>query len=347
MKVKIYKFGFCLFLGFNLHAQSYYGGIEIGDKEIKMTVIEVQNPKKRVYELKASWTENIEMAAGIPIECMFTQTDVDNIAQVILSNYKKMQATYNIKNSNIYIVAPSSVDMANNANFLIKKVKAYTSKNLEIISPSSEASLFIKGCIPQKNYFDSVVLDIGLKNTKGGYLSKTDDGNTSYQLTSDIGILTLTEKINHILKHNQLYNFNETIFNYLPKLREDLSKMYLNSPQCQTKINIYLSGEAVWAFYTLINEKEAPDNYNEIKYTDILSSKFVVENNFNKIKTAALTNKDLKKVLESYSQKNLIAAGDLLLTALEEIQDTDKKKVFFAKHGQISWLLSYISNRAM
>ncbi|MFW0739898.1 exopolyphosphatase [Flavobacterium sp. T12S277] len=346
MKVKIYKLGFCLFLGFNLHAQSYYGGIEIGDKEIKMTVLDVQNPKKGTYELKASWTEDIEMAAGIPIECMFTQADVNNVAYAVLSNYKKMQATYNIKNSNIYIVASSTVDMASNTNSLIKRIKEFTNKNLDIIPSSSEASLLIKGCIPQKNHLDSMVLDIGIKNTKGGYISKTGDGNTFSQLTSDIGIVTLTEKINHILRQNPSYNFDETIFNYLPKLREELSKMYLNLPQSKTKINIYLSGEAVWAFYILINEKEAQDNFNEIKYVDILSSKFVIENNFNKIKKAALTNKDIRKVLETYSQKNLISAGDLLITALEEIQNTNNKNIFFAKYGQISWLVSYINNHA-
>jgi hypothetical protein len=343
MKKKIYVIIASLLFGYITQAQSLYGGIEIGDKEIKMSVLNVQNLKKGSYDLKDSWTENIEIAAGIPIECMFTEKDIENVAYIVLRNYRKMQATYNIANRNIYIVASPEAGMVDNADILAKKILALTKKKIDLISFSLERELLLKGSIPPKNYLNSMMLNIGNLNTKGGYISEAATKNTSASLSLDIGIFTLTQKINKTIKQNPLYEFNETMFNYLPTLRQDFSKMYTSSPTTlfRKKDNIYLSGDAVWAFYILINNKTAQDNFSEIKYTDIVSLKFVVENNFNKIRTSAVTNKDVKKVLERYSQKNLISASNLLLTALEEIQNINNKNMYFSKNGEIAWLISY------
>ena len=59
-----------------------------------------------------------------------------------------------------------------------------------------------------------------------------------------------------------------------------------------------------------------------------------------------LNNVEKKKVLKTYQQKNLIAAFNLLETCLEVIPDMKNKKIYFAKQGQIAWLVSYVFDNA-
>ena len=235
MKKKIYVIIASLLFGSITQAQSLYGGIEIGDTEIKMSVLNAQNLKKGIYDLKDSWTENIEIAAGIPIECMFTEKDIDNIAYIVLRNYRKMQATYNIANHNIYIVASPEAGMVNNADVLAKKILALTKRKINLISFSLEPEILLKGSIPPKNYLNSMMLNIGDLNTKGGCISQTANKNIFTSLSLDVGIFTLTQKINKTVKQNPLYEFSETMFNYLPTLRENFSKMYTSSPTIQSE----------------------------------------------------------------------------------------------------------------
>ncbi|WP_263361239.1 Ppx/GppA phosphatase family protein [Flavobacterium collinsii] len=327
-------------------AQSIYGGIEIGDKGVKMYVINVQNTKSGTFEIQNFWTENVETASGMPINGNLAQQDIDTAGSITLKNYKKMLTEYKIENQNIYIAASSRTAMAHNIGDLAKKVKTLTNKDLDIITSSLEAKLLSKGCIPPKNYLNSLVLDIGERNTKGGYINAVNGANIFYPITVDIGTITLTEKIIKRNKQKPSLDYNQASFDYLPTLREEFDTIYSNRPESIKKENIYLSGGALWAFYTLFNEKSAANNFTEIRYEDIVLLKFIIENNFEKIVKISLTNPHVKEVLDTYSQKNLIASNSILLTALEEIPNIKNKKIFFAKQGEIAWLISFIMERS-
>jgi exopolyphosphatase/pppGpp-phosphohydrolase len=327
---------------FSMQAQSIYGGIEIGGKGIKMSVIDVKNIKKGIYEVEDFWTENAGIASGISIDGNLGEEDINIASNIVADNYKKMISKFRIEEKNIFIVASSGVGMAKNTEALVKKIKLLTNKKLNIVSSSLEARLLLKGCIPPKNYRNSMILDIGGGNTKGGYIDDINGRIFFSPLNLDIGTVTLTEKINEKNKLRPRDEFNEVFFDYQTVLRKDFSKMYATRPELVKKNNFYLSGGAVWAFYILFNHKEAEENFSEINYNDVLSLKFIVENNFRQIELLALTNKDVRKVLGTYSQKNLISGCNLLMIALEEIPDVNSKKIFFAKQGQIAWLVSYI-----
>lgn len=81
-----------------------------------------------------------------------------------------MISKFRIEEKNVFIVASSGVGMAKNTEALVKKIKLLTNKKLNIVSSSLEARLLLKGCIPPKNYRNSMILDIGGGNTKGGYI---------------------------------------------------------------------------------------------------------------------------------------------------------------------------------
>jgi exopolyphosphatase/pppGpp-phosphohydrolase len=345
MKEKIYYLIVCLVLSFTSQAQ-LYGGIEIGSKGIKMTVLDVENIKRNTYDIKDFWTENVGIAAGIGIEGALLQEDIDKAGDVVYNNYKKMLSDYKIEDKNIFIVASSGVGLANNTNDLVVKIKTLTNKRIEIISSSLEAKLLLRGCIPPKNYLNSVIIDIGGGNTKGGYAKDINGSSVFFPISCDLGTVTLTEIINKKCKQKTVFEYNENLFDYLPTIRESFKKMYTSRIESQDKNNVYISGGAAWAFYTLLTGLKAQENFTQIQYDDILAIRTIAENNYQRFVTNADTNPEMQKVLKVYQQKSLIAAFNLLETSLEVLPNIQNKKIFFAKQGQIAWLVSYVFDNA-
>lgn len=345
MKEKIYYLLVCLVLTYSAQAQ-LYGGIEIGSKGIKMTVLQVENIRRNTYDVKEFWTENVGIAAGIGIDGLLLKEDIDKAGEVVLKNYKRMLTEYKIEDKNIFIVGSSGVGLANNTNDLVVKVKELTNKKIEIISSSLEAKLLLRGCIPPKNYLNSVIIDIGGGNTKGGYAKDINDASVFFPISCDFGTVTLTEIINKKCKQKTVFEFNENLFDYLPTIRESFKKMYTSRPESQDKSNIYISGGAAWAFYTLLNGTKAEENFTQVQYDDILAIRTIAENNYQRFVSNAETNPEMQKVLKTYQQKSLIAAFNLLETSLEVVPNIQNKKIFFAKQGQIAWLVSYVFDNA-
>ena len=71
-----------------------------------------------------------------------------------------------------------------------------------------------------------------------------------------------------------------------------------------------------------------------------------MKNNFEKFVEISKTDNEVARVLKTYSRKHLISASNLLLVTLEAIPNISDKKLFFAKEGQIAWLVSYVVDRA-
>ena len=329
----------------NAFSKDLYGGIEIGSKGIKVSVIDMLNVKKSQYEIKGFWTENVGIAKGISIDGNLALADMEEAIKLVMIDYDKLLNGFKVENSKIFIVISSGVGMARNVADLANKIKELTKKEVEVISSKLEAKLSFKGCVPLKSYSNALFLDIGGGNTKGGYTDDVNDNPIFFPINLDLGTITLTEKINKKTRTDKLPEFIETAFNYLPTLRTEVNKMYQERPLSLDKKTVYFSGGAVWAFFTLNSGGAAPENYNAFTYADVLEYNAVIQNNFKRFEELATTNEEVQRVLKTYSQKSLISANNLLLTALEGLgvtSDTTSKKLFFVKQGQISWLLSYI-----
>ncbi|WP_035652243.1 MULTISPECIES: Ppx/GppA phosphatase family protein [unclassified Flavobacterium] len=332
----------------NLISQELYAGIEIGSKGIKMSVINVQNIKKGKYEVVDFWTENIAIAKGISIDGKLAENDIETAFNVTVKNYTKLLKEFKIEEKNIFIVVSSGVGMAKNVDVLLQKLYVFTNINVAIITSDTEAKLLLKGCIPPKEYSDSLILDIGGGNTKGGYVEEfnEDDILVFYPVTLDLGTVTFTEKINKNAKTNSVDEFNELLVNALPELKEQTDHLYQQSPKINNKKNVYMSGGAVWAFYTLYKGKSATENFSPFEIKEVADYNNMIKTDYAKFEALASQNKDVEKVLKTYSQKYLIAANSILLTVLEKIPDVKSKKIYFTKQGQMAWLLSYIADSA-
>ena len=113
MKEKFYFVAALLIFSYSSYSQ-LYGGIEIGSKGVKMTVLEVENLKKNNYDVKEFWTENVGIATGISIDGTLFKEDIERAVAVVLLNYNKMLTEYKIEDKNIFIVASSGVGLATN-----------------------------------------------------------------------------------------------------------------------------------------------------------------------------------------------------------------------------------------
>ena len=146
-----------------------FAGIEIGSKGVKISVLEVLNIKKGDFIIKSYWSENAGIARGISIDGKLAQEDIDKASAIVFSNLIKIKTEFKVPEENIFIVGSSGVAMASNTSDLIAKIKSSTNKTIEFIDAQTEGRMLLKGCVPPTEYKNSMVLDIGGGNTKGGY----------------------------------------------------------------------------------------------------------------------------------------------------------------------------------
>ena len=335
------------FLAINANAENLFGGIEIGSKGVKVSIIDVQNVKKGVYEVKNFWTVNTGIARSISIDGNLAPEDIENTVNVVFANYTRLLKEFNIVDKNIYIVASSGVGLAKNTDILVQKLLEKTSKNVEVITSQLESKLLFKGCIPPKLYMNSVLIDIGGGNTKGGYVQiKNDDNLVFFPINLDLGTVTLTEKLNQNTYKKDISDYINTSISYRNSLNNNVQAMYDDRPMAANMKSVYMSGGAVWSFYTLFNGTAAANNYNEFTLDDVLKHHEVLLYNYEKFVELAKTDAEVDKVIKTYNQRSLIAANSILIATLQNLNNIDDKKIYYAKQGSIAWLLSYISESA-
>jgi exopolyphosphatase/pppGpp-phosphohydrolase len=322
-----------------LYANNLYGGIEIGGKGIKTSIIDVKNFKKGDYQLINFWTENVCIAKGISQTGKLAKEDIENTTNVVEKNYKKLIDEYQLNKDKIFIVISSGVGMAINTSDLVLKLNELLEEDVEIITANLESKLLYKGSIPTEFYKNSIILDIGGGNTKGGYVEVSNGNMVFFPINMNLGTITLTEKINK--ENDDVTNYTKEIENYSPKLDILIDKMYKERAHTKEKSKVFISGGAVWSFYTLFKGPTS-DNFASFSLDEVKQYHKTLINSFSEYEKIAENNKDVSKVLKTYSQKHLIAANVLLIKTLENLTKLKEKEIFFVKNGYLSWLVSYI-----
>lgn len=327
--------------------ENLFGGIEIGSKGIKMSVVDVYNLKKGGFKIISYWSENVGIAKGISIDGTLQKEDIDKAGTVVLTNLNKIKEEFKVLDENIFVVGSSGVAMATNTKELVDKIKLLTNKDLEFITAETEGKMLLRGCIPPSEYINSMVLDIGGGNTKGGYVDTFNNDNfVFFPLSLNYGTITLTETVNKkVQNQSDLTEYRNKSFGILPVLRDQVNAMYKSRPVALEKERIYMSGGAVWAFFTLYKGL-AKENFSEFRLEDVIYYDAVLKNNFKKFEDLAKTDKEIEKVLKTYNQKYLISGSNILQVCLEAIPNINDKRLFFAKEGQIAWLISYVVDRS-
>lgn len=343
---------FNLFFSINSFSQkNVYAGIEIGRRTIKVTVLEVNNIKKADYKIVHYVNEEgLNFAKNITAYGELTQEDINKASSIVFNHLSQIRAKFNINEENIFLVASSVFASARNLDVLKNKIATLTNKNLDVININEETRMLVKGAIPPVDYPNAILLDIGAVSTKGGYIDELGDNKLEFMpLELDFGTMTLTDAVKKTVANQKeatnMSVYQEKSFDYNPVLRKKVKEMLDSNPLLQKKEKIYLSGGAVWAFTTLYFNENTKDHYIPFNLEDIMNYDAVLKNNFSKYSNLSKTDKEAARVLNIYDQKYLISANNILLTLVEGIPNSDKKKIYFVKEGPIIWLISFIADR--
>jgi exopolyphosphatase/pppGpp-phosphohydrolase len=83
-----------------------------------------------------------------------------------------------------------------------------------IVDAKTEGKMLLKGCVPPQEYPNSVILDIGGGNTKGGYVDVRNNVFVFFPLVVSFGTITLTEAVIKITTKEDLSEFKEKSFSF-------------------------------------------------------------------------------------------------------------------------------------
>ena len=350
------QFLFFILLSFFFSINSFsqknlYAGIEIGRRAIKTSVLDVDNIKKADYKILYFSNERISLADHVTATGEFPQEDIDKISTIIAEQLKKIREEFKITEGNIFIVAAPVFTSARNIDILRNKITTLTNKSFDIINVDEEAKILVKGAIPPVDYANALLLDIGAQTTKGGYIDELKDNRLEFiPLELDFGTMTLTDAVKKTVANpnqvNDMSTYQEKSFAFNTVLRKNVKEMVESNPLLAKKDKIYLSGGAVWAFSTLYFNENVKEHFIPLTMEDVINYDAILKNNFVKFSNLAKTSKEAESVLKIYDQSYLISANNILLSFLESFPNLATKKIYFAKEGQITWLLSYVADRS-
>jgi exopolyphosphatase/pppGpp-phosphohydrolase len=327
--------------------QNIYAGIEISAKSLKISVLELTDIRKGSYNIIDTWSENVNVGKNISISGTINPKDIMTTTISIKENYEKLKITRGIDPSKIFVVISSGVSVAKNNNELIDSIEKELAITPKTITVDEETKLLLQGSLPADEMDESILLDIGGGNTRGGFLTKlkVKDSYFYSPITLKYGTVTLTEKIKNAVKAKDDYNeYIKVNSIYNDTINKTFKEILKTNRLFQVKENIVLSGGAIWALATLTKSKSGEKNQAPITFTaqDVKNYHLDLLTNFSKFEKLAENNEEAKRVLSTYSQLYLISGNSILLAFLNSIDNVDKKTLTFQDQGYVAWLKAYI-----
>jgi hypothetical protein len=348
---------------------SLYGGIEIGSKGVKGTVIQVTPETGSAAEgskIKLLLGESINTTIMQTRDNRFLPEALRETGKAVQQLYGRMQTVLKVPESQIYIVGSSGVRAENQAD-LINEIKARTGKTMDFLTLEAEVELSIAGAIPQRyragrRYFDnreiSLLLDIGSGNTKGGYQVRRQAlGNTAMYDYVTVGIqqgtVTFTNQVEQVLgESGDLPAFAQTARQLAPNaVRLALRREMERKPGLVTRNRVYFTGGIVWAMATLLHPGDrrtfVPLTTEDIEIfyrratTDPLALLNPSVAKIRDAQTRKQAEQEIEAVKNTFTPRNLIAGAEILKAVAAEFQ-FQQKRIRYVRYGNLSWILSYV-----
>ena len=338
-----------------------YGGIEIGAKGIKSTVLDVSpGPEGLRVKILLAGTKNTTLVEGIATSGKFDAAALKDTAGTILRTAEEMEAKHKVPKENIYIVASSGIftpiatdakAVAANRGELAKAILAVAGRPMDFITVAQEAQLSIKGIVPTKFLGTSVLLDIGSGNTKGGYQVKAGE----YALFDvPLGSVTFGERVKKQFGDEGLVRGSARLSREVA--RPGLASAAKEHPGLRTRQRVYLSGGACWALATFTKPGDR-SGYVALTAKDIAAYQKMLASNPGKypaVDLAAIadpaarkaTEKDLERVKKTFTPAQLLGGAELLQAFSVEFDLNADKSVYFSRNGYLGWILAYAAKKS-
>lgn len=323
-------------------AQGRFGGIEIGGKGIKISVVNIKNIETGEFEIVKFWTRNTAITRGVSVDGKLRPEDINETANGVKEIFDQLKSEYKLSEDRIFIIASSGVAMATNKEDLGDKIYSVLNRKLDFVSSEQEGKLVTKGSVPPNKYTNSLIFDIGGGNSKGGYVTIDDANHYVFTpLAFNLGSVTLTEKIKKNSKGSEFKDFVASAVEYNDSLKTIVKFMYDNKTAARRKSNVYMVGGAVWSFVSLT--RPANNNaYESFTYQDVKNYQYDLINNYDRFEKLIDTEKNVAKVFDTYSRESLLAGSYIMLNSLSDLNEPEKKKLYFVRQGHVAWLIAYI-----
>jgi exopolyphosphatase/pppGpp-phosphohydrolase len=251
-------------LGLGLHGQAraeVHGGIEIGAKGVKATVLDVTDGTEG-YDAKVllSGTKNTALTAGLASAGRFEAGALKDTSAAVTKFAEQMRREYKVPDTRIYVVGSSGLFSAlgskkdaiqANQEALAAAIREACGLKIRFINVRREIELSIAGIVPAKCAADSLLLDIGGGNTKGGY---HEPGKDCVTVSIPYGSVTFADLVK---KHAEKGNYAESAATLRAEvLTPALKKGIDEKPELLKRQRVYLSGGAIWAMASFVRPSD-------------------------------------------------------------------------------------------
>jgi exopolyphosphatase/pppGpp-phosphohydrolase len=337
-----------------------YGGIEIGAKGIRAIAVDVPGdagePKIVFLENK-----NTTLVADLAAKKQFSPTSLGETAEIVGGFARKIRTDFKLADKRLYIVgssglfAPLEGDeklVKANKERLVESIRQSTGATMDFVSVVREAELTITSVVPASLRKDSVLLDIGSGNTKGG---AEQPGMGLITFGIPFGTVSFADRVK---KDADKDNFPATAARLrkeivMPKLQDSLQ----GKPELTRRKRVYLAGGAVWALATYMKPAER-GNFVKLSLGDVKAfSRFLLEHpnelpntDLSRVadeETKKLAAKDMNQVRKTFTRDQLVAGVEVLNALAEGFHlDAPDRQLYFARNAYIGWILGYTVEKA-
>ena len=338
-----------------------YGGIEIGGKGVKSTVIKVEGTAdgyagEAVMPMK---TVNTTIMSGVAQTGKFTPAAMEETVAEIQKIYQKMTGEFQVAPERIFVIASSGLRKPDKADVdnkeeLIQKVDKAVGEKLEFLSSEDEVTFSIVGVVPIQDRRRALLMDIGSGSTKGGYREGTKEEPRFVTASIPYGTVSFTDEVSKQAPEEDTFSQEaEKLRNtlILPTLRQELGR----KPGFMNRRKVYLSGGIVWAMANLMypTNREAlvhfrPQDIEMFAYRAKKDPEALLAPNLSGIKdekARQAIEDELQRVGETFTPKNLVAGAELL-RAVSRACRLSKKQLYFTRLASMGWLLKYVEYQA-
>jgi exopolyphosphatase/pppGpp-phosphohydrolase len=356
---------------------SMHGGIEIGAKGVKATVLQVTLDKQglptKVGKPRLNKTANTTLAVvekdQMANRVKFKEAAIKETAEEVGKFFKLMQKDFRVPPENIYVIASSGLPDATNKQALVKAVEEVTGdgaarggKKLMFIDQSDEVRLSIMGLLRDEDLGSSVFVDVGSGSTKCGYIEQ--ETRTSVQRMSIVktrleGTVSFTRRITGAMKDSSkdFVSVSDSLRDdrFTSPLRDELDRR----PGLANRNSVFLSGGIVWALVTVIKPETVNDPLVRITVADIEKFHQRLAKNPNVFpepdlagiadaKTREAAAKDVQRVRDTFTTENLLAGAEILRGVARAFRlEQSQKTIYFTRDGYIAWIYAYVKESAL
>ena len=328
-----------------------YGGIEVGSRGIKFTIIKAQfSGGHFVFQNIKSGSRNTSVIEFTPQAIADTKEAVKNFFDT-LQMYKEK-----IPVENIFIAVSSGVKQeadkkpgseASLKTALIEAVPLYK-REIGILNACQEAMLTVKGVVPKAELYSSSLIDVGSGNTKGGcWLFNPSSFKC---LSIPLGTSTTTNKLPK--------NADSAVMFFRDSLSSIITSEINRNPEITNRSDVFFTGGIIWAVCNYMHPEKIKNDFTEFTQQDVETFLQKAQKSYDQ-----LINPDLTSITDmsdfsmaqtmvtntrsTFNQRNLIAGALLLRSILSELNATGvKNKQFaFARDGNVGWISGFIATK--